>query len=387
MSVTEDWQSMKNVQKWIWGLITPALFVTSVSLIFLWTFLFRIGREDLFLQVISFKEFSPAIAFFSVVSFTCYIVIYFMQSLVLIAPMRRAVKNFQEYSRVKFRYIISFSLCSLLSSMTLYLVSFFYPHLKSEWLVPSEFLFMAIVNICICYILNRRVLNNKTKYMSGRDSLLFKLKYHIAYPLPLGISAWFFVFPMGLIIRYIDFQQGAGLLTQMVFLMIITISIIFFSLLPAIIYLNLPTSMSLTKQASGVVLAIVSAIFMSSVIAPVIPVQIINFSMRLSGATSNTLLNYALSKEDYPVEMFKNGNWDIKDSENGKQYIITGFSMFSVGSINLICPEEVSGALAKSMKFILLDVDNDNKLRAELSKATAMCNVLAKGDYKFWRKI
>ncbi|MEH6372607.1 hypothetical protein, partial [Pectobacterium carotovorum] len=56
MSVKDNWGSLKKAQKWFWGLLTPAVIITSVSLIFNWVFLFRIGREDLFMQVATLRD-------------------------------------------------------------------------------------------------------------------------------------------------------------------------------------------------------------------------------------------------------------------------------------------------------------------------------------------
>jgi len=387
MLVKDDWLSLRKAQKWVWGVVTPALFITSVSLGFIWVYLFRIGRQDLFQQAISLKDFSPVMAVFSILSIIIYVMIFFMQSFVFALILRRKVVNFSGYSNVKRTYLTSFIGCSFVSPIIFYLITFYLPNLNrinNHLIVFSEFILMALMNVIICYSCNKTSVNKKTLYMTIHESKMFKFKFHVMYPALLGVASWMFVFPMGLIFKYIDFPPDAGLLIQVLSLFALTLMIIFFSLLPGITYHNLPLSMKISHQFLSVTASLVVSIMLSSVIAPVIPVQIVNLSMRLSGATNFELSNYAVSKDNYPIEMFVEGNWKVKDSNNKKMYIFTGFSMFAVGPVKLVCPEETSGVIEKSMKFRLFDTDHDNELRKELAQATGKCNVLTLGEFKSW---
>lgn len=71
MLLKRTWKELKKTQKLIWGFITPAVMIAFISLSFIWTFLFRIGREDLFLQAVTFKELLSPLAFFRQLVFFC----------------------------------------------------------------------------------------------------------------------------------------------------------------------------------------------------------------------------------------------------------------------------------------------------------------------------
>lgn len=68
--------ALSKAQKWIWGFMTPTLLVTGLSLTFIWVFLYRLGREDLFLQVVKFKDLFSPLAFFSMASIAFYMLVF-----------------------------------------------------------------------------------------------------------------------------------------------------------------------------------------------------------------------------------------------------------------------------------------------------------------------
>ncbi|KFX19924.1 hypothetical protein [Pectobacterium betavasculorum] len=389
MSVEERWGSLKKAKKWFWGLVTPTVIITSVSLTFNWVFLFRIGREDLFMQVATLRDLFSTLAFFSIISILLYLLVFFMQSLVSVLILRRTVENFEDYKIIKSRYLFSFIACSILSSMILFLISYYFPRVSVEenkWLVPAQFLLVAIINIIICFFSNRNVIRKKTCFMTIKEKRYFYFRYHILHPFLLGLASWCFVFPLGLLLRFVDFSPDTSLFIQVISLSGLTVLIVLFSIIPGSTYLWLPISLSISKQILSVTVAAIVAIVFSSIIAPVIPVQMINLSMKLSGITKYDVYNYAVAQEQYPIEMFESKNWFLKESNNKKFFIFKGFSIYTIGSISLVCPENVSGAISKSMKFIFLNSDYDKKLRDELSASTAECNVINQGEFKSWKR-
>jgi len=351
-------------------------------------FLFRIGREDLFLQVFTFKDMFSPLAFFSLISIVIYMLIFFTQSLIGALILKRQVHNFHDYSQVKHRYLFSFIACSFLSSVILYVISYFFSNPDypgSAWIEPAEFLTTAFVNIFMCFLLNRRIINRKTLLMTSHEERLFKLRFSIVHPFLLGVASWCFVFPLGLLFKFIDFAPGTSVFIQILSLAGLTIFIIVFSLLPGLTFLLLPLRMRLSQQILSVIGAAIISIIFSSMIASVIPVQIINLSMKMSGATKYDVNNYAVAQDIFPIEMFNSGGWNVKESINKKLYIVEGFPLFSVGNITLVCPKSVLSEISKSMKFIFLNSDYDQKLRINLSRATSTCNVLTKGEFKSWK--
>ncbi|MDC9820531.1 hypothetical protein ABRQ07_19535 [Pectobacterium polonicum] len=389
MFVKENWGSLKKAQKWFWGLITPAVIITSVSLTFNWVFLFRIGREDLFMQVATLRDLFSTLAFFSIVSIILYLLVFFTQSLIAVLILRRTVENFEDYKIIKSRYLFSFIGCSILSSMILYLISYYFPRgnvEENKWLIPSQFILSAIINIIICFFSNRNIIRKKTYFMNLKEKQCFYFRYHILYPILLGAASWCFVFPLGLLLRFIEFSPETGIFIQVASLSGLTVLIVLFSLIPGLTYLLLPTSLRISKQILSVTVAAIVAIVFSSIIAPVIPVQMINLSMKLSGITKYDVYNYAVDKEQYPIEMFESKSWSLKEIDNKKFLIFKGFSIYTIGSISLVCPENVSGAINKSMKFIFLNSDYDKDLRIELSASTAECNVINQGEFKSWKR-
>lgn len=380
--------ALSKAQKWIWGFMTPTLLVTGLSLTFIWVFLYRLGREDLFLQVVTFKDLFSPLAFFSMTSIFFYMIVFFIQSIVSVLILRREISSFSDYSRIKNRYLLAFVACSFFSSIILLMISFYFPKYPDAfWVVPAEFMLTAILEVLISFSLNRAIINTKTLFMEGWEKRLFKLKFHVLYPFLLGVASWCFVFPLGLLIKYIDFSPDSSKVFGFFSLVGFTTFIIILSLLPGLTFLSLPNSMRVSRQLIAVTFMTIVAISFSSVVASVIPVQIINLSMKLSGVTKYENYYYSVSRDVYPPEMFSSKNWHFKKSENNKQYIFKGFPLFSFGTVSLICPEDVADAITKSMKFILLNTGYDNKLRKELSMSTRTCNVIARGEFKSWKAI
>ncbi|MDI6539626.1 hypothetical protein QMA77_22175 [Pantoea ananatis] len=188
-------------------------------------------------------------------------------------------------------------------------------------------------------------------------------------------------------IKYIDFSPDSSNVFGFFSLVGFTIFIIILSLLPGLTFLSLPNSMRVSRQLIAMTFMTIVAISFSSVVASVIPVQIINLSMKLSGVTKYENYYYSVSRDVYPSEMFSSKNWHFKKSENNKQYIFKGFPLFSFGVVSLICPEDVADAITKSMKFILFKTGYDNKLRKELSMSTRTCNVIARGEFESWKAL
>ncbi|MBC0855514.1 hypothetical protein H0516_16290 [Pantoea stewartii] len=91
------------------------------------------------------------------------------------------------------------------------MISFYFPKYPDVfWVVPGEFMLTAILDVLISFFLNRSIINTKKLFMEGWEKRLFKLKFHFLYPFLLGVASWCFVFPLGLLIKYIDFSPDSS---------------------------------------------------------------------------------------------------------------------------------------------------------------------------------
>jgi len=64
------------------------------------------------------------------------------------------------------------------------------------------------------------------------------------------------------------------------------------------------------------------------VVASVIPVQIINLSMKLSGVTKYENYYYSVSRDVYPPEIFSSKNWHFKKVKIISNTFLKGFLYF-----------------------------------------------------------
>ena len=99
---------------------------------------------------------------------------------------------------------------------------------------------------------------------------------------------------------------------------------------------------------------------------PVIPAMRTNFTVKIIDIIDIQPYKYAVTYDSYPEEVFIQKSWHHEKSSDNKFYLFDGMTMFSFGSIRLVCPVEAAVTYRESLKFVLGSKEYDDIKRQEL---------------------
>lgn len=387
MSNQPDLLQGKNVKKWLISILTPAAILTGIAMLFTWVFLYRLGRQDIFLQVVSFKDIFSFIALSSILSVLSFCLVFFTPSIISALILQGNTSNHSEYQKIKSNYVRILLWGSFIAVLLFFALCYFYPANKNggaAW--PSGLFFLANSVICIllnlCFNLN--IARKRSRYLSGREWWEFILMIHFFKPAMIGVASWLFVFPLGLLIKTLKFPDGTGNLKEALLLFGLTCFIVIITLVPLLIFIGLKSH--IFKRLAIFSCAALMALALVSSLLPVIPMMIINLSMKLSGVMDLTVYRYAVPAEKYPTEMFAGKNWSLTESKDTRFHLFEGVTLFSMGTLSLICPKTTPAILTESMSYRLGDKDFDEDLREKLQQATRKCNIVDKETLLKWQE-
>lgn len=370
------------------SILTPSFIITAIAAFFIWLFLYRIGRQDIFLEIISFKEIFNFISFCSLLSTLLFCLVFFTPSIIPPMIFFTSMKNYSDYKKIEKGYRLVLGAGSLIAAAIFYGGTYYFTKRGmgvGKW--PFAIVFFTL-NITVCIILNlifnRKVVSLRSHILSGWDWLEFVFVINIFKPAMLGLVSCLFVFPLGILIKTLKFPKGTGDLTEALILCGLTFLIIILSLLPFMILSEMKASI-LKKLTVFISVTFLTLILISSFL-PVIPVMIMNMTMKLSGVMDLTIYRYAVPVEKYPAEMFEGKRWALAESKDKKFHTFEGVNLFSLGSISLICPKNIPRVLKESMFYQLGDAQFDNSLREKLQQETKKCNVLNKEVLLKWQE-
>ncbi|WP_342755380.1 hypothetical protein AAGQ96_09695 [Pantoea sp. MBD-2R] len=387
MSNQDDLLQGKNVKRWLISILTPTAILTGIAILFTWVFLYRLGRQDIFLQVVSFKDIFSFIAFSSVLSIFLFCLVFFTPSIISALILQGSPRNHSDYQKIKSNYVRILLWGSFLAVILFFAFCYFYPANKkpgAAWPVGLFFLANSVICILLNLWFNRHIAHKRSRYLSGWDWWEFVLTIHFFKPTMIGVASWLFVFPMGLLIKTLKFPDGTGNLKEALLLFGLTYFIVIITLVPLLVFIGLKSH--IFKRLAIFSCAALMALALVSSLLPVIPAMIINLSMKLSGVMDLTVYRYAVPADKYPAEMFSGKNWSLTESKDTKFHIVEGVNLFSMGTVSLICPKTLPAVLTESMSYRLGDKDFDENLRDKLQQATRRCNIVDKETLLKWQE-
>lgn len=377
---------LSNIKKLAISILTPSFIIIVIATFFIWVFLYRLGRQDIFLQVIGFKEIFYFISFYSVLSVLTFCLVFFIPSITPTFIFHTEIKNFSDFKIIKTGYIKVLIIGSLIAAAIFYIIPYYFESLhtvKNSWLALIFFLSNAIICVFLNFLFNGRVASRRSSILDGSDWWKFVLIINVIKPGLLGLWSCSFVFPLGLLIKNLKFPAGTGNLTELFSLYALTSFIILFTLLPLMVFVGLKSNIA--NRIIAFISATLLSLFLISCFLQVIPVMILNMTMKLTGVMDLTTYHYAVPIEKYPAEMFQAKEWDLAESIDKKFHIFEGVNLFSMGNISLICPKDIPGVLKESMNYQLADKKYDEKLREKLQLSAKKCNVLDRETLIKWQ--
>lgn len=375
MATTEETQN--RITKLMKVAIPAAALIIAYGVI--WGHLLRISRQDIFMETVSFRDLFSLTGVAFIISTLLFCVVYYTPSFYAALVIKREVSNYSDYQKIKNKYILILFISTYLASFILLTVSWFFPvNTFNQWEMTGLILAVSPVCIILSLLLNRKVVQQRTRYMDEKDSFFFNLRMHLGTPFILGVLSWVYVFPLSLMMHNLTFLPGADDRSQLLDTLMLSAIVLFTSLLPGVVYIKADRQWSLLKQAACVGGTAIGLLMVLSVFLPVIPALLINFTVKITGIIDTQPYNYAVSTTVYPQEAFSSREWRYQKTADGNFHRFDGVTLFSFGSVRLVCPPNVTAAYHESLKYVFASPDYDEQKRQALADVTGLCLVFKK---------
>ncbi|WP_145588143.1 hypothetical protein [Yersinia aldovae] len=381
MSNNHTFSKIKKIAK---NIITPAAIMGFITLIVIWLYLNRLGRLDVFISSITLKDILIVIAVTFIISTIAFSILFFIPSLLLITIIKKENKQFHNYSKIKGNFIKIAFYISLFSVSVFYFSAYVADKYKNieVYIIGFSALTVLSFSIIISYRFNNKLITDAVWHQEKITRVRKAFIFHFILPACIFIMTFFYSFPLSLVINKIPYQ---GEISDVVFIFSIIITslvIIIFSLIPGIVFLRDEKSKSFLRKNNPIWLAMVFSFFSLSWIITPVPALIMNATMKISGISDYNEHFYLINEKDYPSEIFNDGKWDIKKIENKGFFLIKGVNMYALGDIKLICPSNVLDAYKDSVKFIISDRTYNEKINMILKEKTRACHPFIKSELK-----
>ncbi|MGM3174267.1 hypothetical protein [Dickeya lacustris] len=360
------------------------IFITFVALSVNWVYLNKLGRLDVFIESVTFKELFFIIATFLFISTLLISAILFMPSLLLSVLLKEKNSMLYNYPKIKLNYIKAFTITSLVAIIVFYF---------SSWMVYKQkvlggvafslaAIFVFFIAMTLCYLMNKRLINESLQHknLQVRKKQLINLNLYIPASLFMATFAYFSL--LTIVFNKTNIQEGFSEEIQLFYLTTVSLFFAMFSILPGFFYLTESENANIFERTFSISGAMLFSMLAMSLIITPIPVIIIHATMKLSGISDYNNHYYIFDKKNYPEEIFDKIKWKYSLLRDNEKASIYGANIFSFGYIKLVCPSEVLEHYNRSMKSNLLEMDHDKKLNEALAEKAKECIPFKKDEVK-----
>ncbi|WP_168386107.1 hypothetical protein [Erwinia amylovora] len=358
-------------------------FLTFITVGFIWTYLVFLGRTDLFLKVVTFESlfsFSGAIILLSVFLF---MFLFYSPSLMGCLVIKREVPNILGYDRVKKSHSLILLLSTLISfTLLIYLVEFTGIEV-SNYNVSIILLCSTFFPIIFSLVFNKKAIIENYNISTSRKDIFRLISLFVGRAFFIGLISWMFCFPLPVLTQSLKFDNADSESIQVLKYYGLGVAVLTFTLIPAFYFIQIKKSVSYIKQSMttfGLALLFLIAL---SIMLPVIPTLIVNFAARLVGINGFEVIRPAISVENRPAEKFKDPQWNLSTSADGKFYLFDGVKLFSFGTLELVCSPNVLASYKATLHYILASKEYDEKTRKMLHKETKTCQIFNSQDLRY----
>jgi len=364
-----------KIRPWFLSILTPTLISTFIATFFIWAHLARIGIPEIFFDSVSFSSLFSYLMVFACVSVLLFCVILFTPSLLTGLFIYSDNKNSELSGNLTEKNIRNVFLTSILSAL-IFFGWFFISSLSGRILTPQVPMQLGLVWLCSILISvyhHASLTRIRTIQMGFWQKIGVYLFSHVLQPALYALAASFWIFPVELFLRTLEFPDGTSEFRQALTIIAISMVLIIFSLIPGVVFLRLRgrTGLLYKFAITGGIMG--GILFVICLFVQMVPAMILTMFLRTSGIMDLRPYIVAVPVNSYPSEYFREEDWKGARSEDGRFYLLQAVKLYSLGNIRLICPLSVIEPWRKSLKYQVLDKDYDDSTRGELQEAVTHC--------------
>ncbi len=376
-------------QKWktlIISLLTPSSIISGIALIVLWGYFSRLGRLDIFFDVMNIKSILVLVCCATILSLAMIVFIFFLTSFFIRLVIPQDINNLPAYNKIQGNFLSVMMLSGMFPMAFIYVLycAFdFDQNVKdnSGWLSIAS---MGVLIAVILAIVNKRYLEYDLSFKNNRMKLLRRVQIYLVIPLSIALLVHLQLIPLEIVFsniatsdKSVNFKVIAELAFMSYFIFLLT-------MLPGVIYLKMNPQHKFSKRISYSFIASLMLLLIISTQITVLPVIFTHSVIKLSGISDFKIHSYIIKTSEYPEEFFSNAAWDKKNIKPGDYYSVQAVSMFTTNQFILLCPKDIIKFYRESWKFELLNVDFDINTRKKLQEEAAYCVPISAISVKRW---
>ena len=376
-------------QKWktlIISLLTPSSIISGIALIVLWGYFSRLGRLDIFFDVMNIKSILVLVCCATILSLAMIVFIFFITSFFIPVVIPQDINNLPAYNKIQGNFLSVMMLSGMFPMAFIYVLycAFdFDQNVKdnSGWLSIAS---MGVLIAVILAIANKRYLEYDLSFKNNRMKLLRRVQIYLVIPLSIALLVHLQLIPLEIVFsniatsdKSVNFKVIAELAFMSYFIFLLT-------MLPGVIYLKMNPQHKFSKRISYSFIASLMLLLIISTQITVLPVFFTHSVIKLSGISDFKIHSYIIKTSEYPEEFFSNAAWDKKNIKPGDYYSVQAVSMFTTNQFILLCPKDIIKFYRDSWKFELLNVDFDINTRKKLQEEAAYCVPISAISVKRW---
>ncbi|EDC5905052.1 hypothetical protein GAT56_20940 [Salmonella enterica] len=376
-------------QKWktlIISLLTPSSIISGIALIVLWGYFSRLGRLDIFFDVMNIKSILMLVCCATILSLAMIVFIFFTTSFFIPVVIPQDINNLPAYNKIQGNFLSVMMLSGMFPMgfiYVLYCAFDFDQNVKdnSGWLSIAS---MGVLIAVILAIVNKRYLEYDLSFKNNRMKLLRRVQIYLVIPLSIALLVHLQLIPLEMVFRNIATSDKSVNFKVIAELAFMSYFIFLLTMLPGVIYMKMNPQHKFSKRISYSFIASLMLLLIISTQITVLPVIFTHSVIKLSGISDFKIHSYIIKTSEYPEEFFSNAAWDKKNIKPGDYYSVQAVSMFTTNQFILLCPKDIIKFYRESWKFELLNVDFDINTRKKLQEEAAYCVPISAISVKRW---
>lgn len=376
-------------QKWkmlIISLLTPSSIISGIALIVLWGYFSRLGRLDIFFDVMNIKSILVLVCCATILSLAMIVFIFFITSFFIPVVIPQDINNLPAYNKIQGNFLSVMMLSGMFPMAFIYVLycAFdFDQNVKdnSGWLSIAS---MGVLIAVILAIVNKRYPEYDLSFKNNRMKLLRRVQIYLVIPLSIALLVHLQLIPLEIVFRNIATSDKSVNFKVIAELAFMSYFIFLLTMLPGVIYLKMNPQHKFSKRISYSFIASLMLLLIISTQITVLPVIFTHSVIKLSGISDFKIHSYIIKSSEYPEEFFSNAAWDKKNIKPGDYYSVQAVSMFTTNQFILLCPKDIIKFYRESWKFELLNVDFDINTRKKLQEEAAYCVPISAISVKRW---
>ncbi|EPR9621160.1 MULTISPECIES: hypothetical protein [Enterobacteriaceae] len=296
-------------QKWktlIISLLTPSSIISGIALIVLWGYFSRLGRLDIFFDVMNIKSILVLVCCATILSLAMIVFIFFITSFFIPVVIPQDINNLPAYNKIQGNFLSVMMLSGMFPMAFIYVLycAFdFDQNVKdnSGWLSIAS---MGVLIAVILAIVNKRYLEYDLSFKNNRMKLLRRVQIYLVIPLSIALLVHLQLIPLEIVFsniatsdKSVNFKVIAELAFMSYFIFLLT-------MLPGVIYLKMNPQHKFSKRISYSFIASLMLLLIISTQITVLPVIFTHSVIKLSGISDFKIHSYIIKTSEYPEEFF-----------------------------------------------------------------------------------